>query len=138
MSGCGGVPIRAARPVKRAAAGRRLGIEVVDLPDVGRRWRKADVRRLRRERAGWLTAGRRRHAAEQTRRAGQRPKELAAMVDTGGFTGPDDGSEDMIAYADEAFRYLLMVKKVLDAQAQRAVDARWPLVADDAFGDEIV
>ena len=60
------------------------------------------------------------------------------MVDTGGFTGPDDGSEDMIAYADEAFRYLLMVKKVLDAQAQRAVDARWPLVADDAFGDEIV
>src|ERR1700737_4773114 len=31
MSGCGGVPIRAARPVKRAAAGRRLGIEVVDL-----------------------------------------------------------------------------------------------------------
>ena len=60
------------------------------------------------------------------------------MVDTGGFTGPDDGCDTMIGYADEAFRYLVMVKKGCDAEAQRAVGGRWPLVADDAFDHEIV
>jgi hypothetical protein len=103
---------------------------------LGRQWTKADVLRLRRERPGWLTAARRRHAAEQKRRAEQRRKELAGMLDARGFTRPDDGSDDMTPYADEAFMYLLMVKKVSDADAQRAVEARWPSVADYEFDDE--
>jgi hypothetical protein len=136
MSEHGGASTRTAKPLKRAAAAARLNIEIVDLPDLGRQWTKADVLRLRRERPGWLTAARRRHAAEQKRRAEQRCKELAGMLDAGGFTRPDDGSDDMTPYADEAFMYLLMVKKVSDADAQRAVEARWPSVADYEFDDE--
>jgi hypothetical protein len=138
MSERGGVSARAAKPLKRGAAAGRLSIEVVDLPDLGRQWRKADVLRLRRERPGWLIAARRRHGAEQTRRAEQRSRELAAMLDAGGFTRADDGSDTMIGYADEALMYLLMVKKVADVEAQRAVQAGWPSVADDEFDDEIL
>jgi hypothetical protein len=132
-----GASTRTAKPLKRAAAAARLSIEIVDPPDLGRQWTKADVLRLRRERPGWLTAARQRHAAEQKRRAEQRCKELAAMLDAGGFTRPDDGSDNMIPYADEAFMYLLMVRKVCDADAQRAVEARWPSVADYEFDNEI-
>jgi hypothetical protein len=46
MSECGGVSMGAAKPLKRAGAGGRLSIEIVDLPDLGRRWTKADVLRL--------------------------------------------------------------------------------------------
>ena len=137
MSECGGVSTRTAKPLKRVGAAGRLSIEIVDLPDLGRQWTKADVLRLRRERPGWLTAARRRHAAEQRHRGEQRCQELAAMLDAGGFTRPDDGSDNMIPYADEAFLYLLMVKNLSDAEAQRAVEARWPSVADDEFDYEI-
>jgi hypothetical protein len=132
----GGTSARTAKPLKLAAAAARLNIEIVDLPDLGRQWTRADVGRLRRERPVWLTAARRRHATEQKHRAEQRGKKLAAMLDAGGFTRPDDGSDNMIPYADDAFMYLLMVKKVPDADAQRAVEARWPSVADDEFDDE--
>jgi hypothetical protein len=138
MSERGGVSTRTAKPLKPAAAAGRLSIEMVDLPDLGRQWTKADVLRLRRQRPGWLTAARRRHAAEQTRCAEQRCQELAAMLHAGGFTRPDDGSDNMIPHADEAFMYLLMVKKVCDAEAQHAVEARWPSVADYEFDDEIL
>ena len=114
------------RPSRAAA---RLNIDIADLPDLGRRWTKADLLRLHRERPEWLTAARRQHAVERQRRAKQRSKELAAMLDAGGFTRPDDGSDEMIPYADDAYMYLLMAKKVPDAEAQRAVDARWPSVA---------
>ncbi len=73
---------------------------------------------------------------EQKRRAELRSKELAALLDAGGFTRPDDGSDEMIPYADDACLYLLMVKRVPDAVAQRAVDARWPSVAEYGFGDD--
>lgn len=137
MSERGGTSTRTAKLLKRAAAAARLNIEVVDLPDLGRQRTKSDVLRLRRERPGWLTAARRRHATEQKRRAQQRCKELAAMLDAGGFIRPDDGSDDIIPCADEAFMYLLIVKKVSDADAQRALEARWPSVADDEFDDAI-
>ena len=137
MSARGGASTWTAKPLKRAAAAARLSIEVIDLPDLGRQWTKADVLRLRRERPDWLTVARRRHAAEQKRRAERRCKELAAMLDAAGFSRPDDGSDNMIPYADDAYMYLLMVKKVSDADAQRAVEARWPSVADDEFDDEI-
>jgi hypothetical protein len=96
------------------------------------------VGRLRQERPGWLTAARRRHAAEQRRRVEQRGNELAAMLDAGGFTRSDDGSDNMIPYADDAYMYLLMVRKVPDADARRAVDARWPSVTDFEFDDEVL
>lgn len=131
-----GASTRTAKPLKARAAAARLNIDIDDLPDLGRRWIKADVLRLRRERPQWLTAARRRHAVEQQRRAEQRSRELAAMLDAGGFTRPDDGSDEMIPYADDAYMYLLMVKKVRDAEAQRAVDARWPSVAADEFDDD--
>jgi hypothetical protein len=60
------------------------------------------------------------------------------MLDAGGFSRRDGGSDNMIAYADEALMYLLMVKKVADVEAQRAVQAGWPSVADDEFDDEIL
>jgi hypothetical protein len=119
--------------LKPSKAAARLNIDIADLPDLGRRWTKADVLRLRRERPKWLTAARRQHAVERQRRAEQRSKELAAMLDAGGFTRPDDGSDEMIPYADDAYMYLLMAKKVSDAEAQRAVDARWSSVADYEF-----
>ena len=92
--------------------------------------------RLRRQRPDWLAAARRRHAVEHKRRAQQRSKELAGMLDAGGFTRPDDGSDEMIPYADDAYGCLLMVKKVPDAQAQRVVEARWPSVAEYEFDDD--
>jgi hypothetical protein len=42
----------------------------------------------------------------------------------------------MVPYADDAYMYLLMVKKVPDADAQRAVDARWPSVAEYGFDED--
>ncbi len=60
------------------------------------------------------------------------------MLDADGFNPPDDGSDNMIPYADEAFMYLLMEKKVSDADPQRAAEARWPSVADYEFDDEIL
>jgi hypothetical protein len=124
---------RTAKPLKARAAAARLNVDIDDLPDLGRRWTHVDVLRLRRERPDWLTAARRRHAVERQRRAEQRGKELAVMLDAGGFTRPDDGSDEMIPLADDAYIYLLMVKKVLDAEAQRAVEARWPSAADYQF-----
>ena len=44
----------------------------------------------------------------------------------------------MIAYADEACMDLVMVTKVPDADAQRAVQARWPSVACDELAGEMV
>jgi len=94
MSECGGVSTRTAKPFETClrAAGR-LSIEIVDLPrfrstvDEGRR--AAD---LRRERPGWLTAARRRHAAEQTRRGEQRlVRSWRRCWTRVGFTRPDDG-----------------------------------------------
>lgn len=66
----------------------------------------------------------------------QRSKQLAAMLDAGGFTRPDDGSDEMIPYADDAYMYLLMVKKVPDTEASRVVEARWPSVAAYEFDDD--
>ena len=97
---------------------------------------RPDVLRLRRQRPDWLTAARRRFAVEQKRRAEQRSKELAGMLDARGFTRTDDGSDEMIPYADDAYLYLMIVKKVSDAEAQRAVEARWPSVADYEFDDD--
>jgi hypothetical protein len=136
MSEMAGVSTPTAKPLKATTAAARLNIAVEDLPDLGRRWTKADVLRLRRQRPGWLTAARRRQAVEHKRRAELRSKELAAMLDAGGFTRPDDGSDEMIPYADDAYMYLLMVKTVPDADAQRAVDARWPSVAEYGFDDD--
>jgi hypothetical protein len=132
----GGVSTRSAKPLKATAAAARLNIDIDDLPDLGRRWTKADVLRLRRQRPDWLTAARRRFALEQKRRAEQRSKELAGMLDARGFTRTDDGSDDMIPYADDAYLYLMMVKKVPDAEAQRAVEARWRSLADYEFDDD--
>ena len=42
----------------------------------------------------------------------------------------------MIPYTDDAYVYLLMVKKVPDAEAQRVVEARWPSVAEYEFDDD--
>ena len=58
------------------------------------------------------------------------------MLDAHGFTRPDDGSDEMIPYADDAYLYLTMVKKVSDAEAQRAEEARWRSVADYEFDDD--
>jgi hypothetical protein len=132
----GGVSTRSAKPLKATAAAARLNIDIDDLPDLGRRWTRADVMRLRRQRPDWLTAARRRYAVDQKRRAEHRSKELAGMLDAGGFTRPDDGSDEMIPYADDAYMYLLMVKKVPDAEGQRAVEARWPSVAEYEFDDD--
>ncbi|MDT5050091.1 MAG: hypothetical protein QOG75_5995 [Mycobacterium sp.] len=131
-----GVSTRSTKPLKASAAAARLNVDIDDLPDLGRRWTKSDVLRLRRQRPEWLIAARRRHAVEQNRRAEQRSKELAGMLDAGGFTRPDDGSDQMVPYADDAYMYLLMVKKVPDADAQRAVDARWPSVAEYGFDED--
>jgi hypothetical protein len=136
MSKQAGASGQTAKPLKARAAAARLNIGIDDLPDLGRPWTTADVLGLRGQRPQWLTAARRRYAVEQKRRAEDRGKQLAAMLDAGGFTRPDDGCDAMIPYADEAYMYLLMVKKVPDAQAQRAVDARWPSVADYEFDDE--
>ena len=46
---------------------------------------------------------------KQRRRAQQRGRELAAMLNAGGFTGPGDGCDDMIRCADDAYMCLLMV-----------------------------
>lgn len=126
----------AAKPLKPAAAAARLNIAVADLPDLGRRWTRANVQRLRRERPAWLTAARREHAGEQDRLAAARRRELAAMLDKAGFTRPDDGSDDLVATADHAYMYLLTVKKIPDAEAQQAVDARWTSVAEYDFDEE--
>lgn len=137
MSKQAGASTPTAKPLGRAAAAARLNIAVGDLPDWGRRWTKADVMRLRRERPGWLSAARCRHAVVHKRRVELRGEQLAAMLNAGGFTRLDVGSEEMIRYADDAYMYLLMVKKVPDADAQRAVDARWPSVVRCGFDDEL-
>ena len=136
MSKRAGASTQTLKPLKAQAAAARLNIGIDDLPDFGRRWTKADVLRSRRERPQCLTAARRRHAVEQQRRAQQRGKALAAMLHAGGFTRPDDGSEAMIPYTDEAYMYLVMVEKVPDAEAQRAVDAQWPSVVDYELDDK--
>jgi hypothetical protein len=136
MSERGGASTRSAKPLRSAAAAARLHIAFDDLLDLGRRWTRADVLRLRRERPDWLTAARRRHAVEHKRRAEQRSKEVAGLLDAGGFTRPDDSSDEMVPYADDAYLYLLMVKEVPDAEARRVVEARWPSVADYEFDDE--
>ena len=46
-------------------------------------------------------------------------------------------SDSMIPYADEACMDLVRVTKVPDADAQRAVQARWPSVADELAGEMV-
>jgi len=48
------------------------------------------------------------------------------MLDEGGFTRPDDGSDDMILCADEAYVYLTAAGGVCATDAEDVVGRRWP------------
>ena len=133
-----GAGARAEKPVNGAGAAARLSIDLLDPPDVGRQCTRAGVLGLRRERPHWLAAARRGHAADRRWRAERRGEVLAAMVEARGDTRGDDRSDTMIPYADEACMDLVMVTNVSDADARRAVQARWPSMACDELAGEMV
>ena len=104
------------RTAELLSAAARLTIGVGDRLDVGRRFSRADVWPVRRQRPRWLSAAHRAHGVRQQARAEKRGTESAAMVDAGGFTGPDEGCERMIPDVDDAYRYVLMAQNVSDEE----------------------
>ena len=116
---------RLAKPLKPAQAAARLNVGDGDLPRLGP-WTRGDVEQLRRDRPRWLSDARHGYAARKGAAAVQRRARLASMLDEGGFTRPDDGSDDMILYADEACFYLMAARGVSATHAEDAFGRRWP------------
>jgi hypothetical protein len=113
------------KPLRPASAAARLSIGYGDLPRLGRPWTGGDVQRLRRERPQWLTDARRAYAARKDAEAAQRRARHGTMLDEGGFTRPDDGLDDTIRDADEAYMYLTAARGVSAIDAEDAVGRRW-------------
>jgi hypothetical protein len=118
------------RRLEPAQAAARLNVGVNALPHGGP-WTRERVRGLRAERPDWLTRARRAYAAGRDAEAEGKWRAVDALLDEGGYTRPDDGSDDMFLYAGEALLWLLH-RGVAHDDAEAAIDRRWPSsCADD-------
>jgi hypothetical protein len=117
------------KPLSPIQAAARLNICVDDLPRKGS-WSREQVRSLRAERPAWLTQARRVYASRKAKEAACARQAVDVLLDEGGYTAPDTRREDMVLYADEALLYLLH-RGVANADAEAAVDRRWPSTCAD-------
>jgi len=117
------------KPLTPEQAAARLSISTGDLLRNGS-WTREQVRSLRAERPAWLTQARREYASRNDKEAAHARQAVDALLDEGGYTAPDSGSEEMTSCADEALLYLLH-RGVANAHAEAAVDRRWPSACDD-------
>ena len=97
-------------------------------------WLNTSLFRLCRQRRGstsvWTTCRARDRGPAKVKEAAGLQQAVDALLDEGGYTAPDTGREDMVLSADEALLYLLH-RGVANADAEAAVDRRWPSTCAD-------